>query len=126
MPALPVNGTAVDEELHRFRRDYKPPFLGYLAREDEAGLRAAYELGRQAMGTKIGLLEVVRIHNETFLEVMESVKDAEDARHIASVASDFLVELLAAFEMTQRGFMDVGLRRGDEDVTARATEDRSN
>jgi Phosphoserine phosphatase RsbU, N-terminal domain len=111
------------EELNRYRRDYKPPFLGYLAREDEAGRRSAYELGRQAMRANIGLLEVVRIHNEAYLDVLQTVKDAENARQVSRASCDFLLELLAAFEMTQRGFMDLGMRHSDKDVDARPRPD---
>jgi hypothetical protein len=102
----------MNEELSRLRQNYAPSLLVYLAREDEAGLRSAYELGREAMDNSVGLLELVRIHNETYLDVMHTAKDVETALGIARSASAFLVELLAAFEMTQRGFMDVGLRRG--------------
>jgi hypothetical protein len=102
----------MNEELSRLRQNYAPSLLAYLAREDEAGLRSAYELGREAMHNSVGLLELVRIHSEIYLDVMHTAKDVETALGIARAASAFLMELLAAFEMTQRGFMDVGLRRG--------------
>jgi hypothetical protein len=100
------------EDVERLRRDYAPVFLKYLAQQDEAGLQAAYELGREAMRRSIGLLEVVRIHNEAYLDVVDTVREAEEARELARAASTFLIELVAAFEMAQRAFMDVGLRRG--------------
>ena len=37
------------EQLSRLRQDLTPRFLAYLTNRDEAGLRAAYELGRLAM-----------------------------------------------------------------------------
>ena len=42
--------------------------LRYLAQQDESGLKSAYELGRGAMRESVGVLEVVRVHNEVFLE----------------------------------------------------------
>lgn len=87
------------------RRDYTPPFLAYLAQEDESGLGAAYELGRRAMRQAVGLLELVRVHNEVFLEVMHTAKTPEAAEDISRAACAFLFEALASFEMTQRGFM---------------------
>jgi hypothetical protein len=94
------------EELTRLRRDYAPPFLAHLAREDEAGLRSAYELGRQAMSLGVSLLDLVRVHNEILLEVVHTARNLEEAEEIARAAGAFLVEALASFEMTQRGFMD--------------------
>jgi hypothetical protein len=88
------------------RRDYTPPFLAYLAHENEAGLRCAYELGRQAMSQSVGILGLVRVHNEVFLDVMGTARTPEAAEGIARAASAFLFEALAPFEMTQRRFID--------------------
>lgn len=96
----------MSEQLDRLRRDYAPPFLAHLAREDEAGLRSAYELGRLAMRLGVGLLDLVRVHNELLLEVMHTARTPEEAEDIARAAAGFLVEALSSFEMTQRGFMD--------------------
>jgi hypothetical protein len=96
----------VSDELEQFRRNYRPPFLAYLVREDEEGLRAAYELGRQAMSRDVGLMGLVTVHNELFLDVVSSERTAESALATAHAACAFLVEALASFEMTQRGFMD--------------------
>jgi hypothetical protein len=95
---------SADDRL-RFRRDYTPRFLAFLARDDEAGLRAAYELGRRALGEDVGLLGLVRAHNEVFLEVLGTARSAEEASRIAAAASSFLLEAVASFEMTQRAFM---------------------
>ncbi len=92
-------------EAQILARDYAPAFLAYLSRPDEKGLAAAYELGRRAMRTEVGLLAVVRVHSQLLLEVLESARDVEEARQLAENASTFLVEALASFEMTQRGFM---------------------
>jgi hypothetical protein len=91
-------------------RDYAPPFLSYLANHDEAGLRAAYELGRQAMGRGIGLLDLVRVHNEALSDVLPTARTVAEAAELAEAASTFLVEALASFEMAQRGFMEIGVR----------------
>ena len=101
----------VTDDVDRLRRDYAPVFLKYLTRQDEAGLRSAYELGREAMRRSVGLLEVVRIHNEAYLDVVGTVRELDEAQELARAASAFLLELVAAFEMAQRGFMDLGRRR---------------
>jgi hypothetical protein len=87
------------------RRDYRPRFLAWLTRRDEQGLAAAYELGRASLGRGTGLLDLVRVHNDVWLEVVEETRDLEEARDLARAASAFLLEAVAPFEMTQRGFM---------------------
>ena len=86
-------------------RDYRPPFLSYLTNLDERGLSAAYDLGRRAMLGRLGLLELVRVHNEVYLDVVSEARTLPEARALAEAASAFLLEALAPFEMTQRGFM---------------------
>ena len=90
----------------RFRLDYAPLMLRYLAHQDEAGLQAAYELGRSAMRDSVGLLDVLRVHNELFLDVLATVHDAEEGLVLARAASTLLIDLVAAFEMSQRRFTD--------------------
>jgi hypothetical protein len=97
-----VNGPDV------LRRDYRPPFLAYLAHQDEAGLGAAYELGRQAMRRSVGLLGLVQVHNDVFLQVVRTARTADEAAEIAQAASTFLFEALASFEMAQRRLMSSG------------------
>ena len=107
MPRLPHprRGLDVTEELARFRQDYAPLLLRHLAQRDEAGLQAAYDLGRDAMRESVGLLDVVRVHNELFLEVLATVRDPDEALEVARASTALLIDLLASFEMSQRGFM---------------------
>ena len=93
------------DQLARFRRDYTPRFLSYLTRQDEIGLRSGYELGRQALRQEVGLLGLVRTHNDVLLDVLHTARSPEDAEEIARAASTFLLEALGSFEMTQRGYM---------------------
>jgi Phosphoserine phosphatase RsbU, N-terminal domain len=101
-----------DQSLGALRQDLTPRFLAYLANRDEAGLRAAYELGRRAMRQGVGLLDFVRVHDEVVLDVLATARTVDSAHDIAHAASVFLVEALASFEMAQRGFMDMGVRDG--------------
>lgn len=94
------------DALIRFRLDYAPLMLRYLTRQDEAGLQAAYELGREAMRDSVGLLDVVRVHNELFLDVLSTARDATEGDDLARASATLLIDLIASFEMSQRGFMD--------------------
>jgi hypothetical protein len=95
----------VADPVDDLRRDYRPPFLSYLTNLDERGLAAAYELGRRTMLRRLGLLDLVRVHNEVYVEVVSDARTLGEAQDLARAASAFLLEALAPFEMTQRGFM---------------------
>jgi hypothetical protein len=91
----------------RFRRDYAPAFLQYLSEGGERGRRAAYELGRRAISKRLSILDLARIHHGVLLEVLRTHRTPRELEHIAQAASEFLVEALAVFEMTQRGFTEL-------------------
>jgi hypothetical protein len=92
----------VSEPLARLRRDYTPAFLAYLTRNNEAGRRTAYELGRSAIADGIGLLDLVHVHHEVFLDVAQTARRVEEVPEMVEAAAAFLVEALAPFEMTRR------------------------
>jgi AmiR/NasT family two-component response regulator len=95
------------DAYERFRRDYAPAFLQYLSQRGEPGRRAAYELGRRAITEQLSVLDLARIHHAMVLEVLRTHRTAGELEHIAQAASEFLVEALAVFEMTQRGFAEL-------------------
>jgi hypothetical protein len=82
-------------------RDYRAAFLRYLPRRDEAALHTGYELGRSAVVAGTSMLTLVQIHHLVLLEVLETSRPDELAQ-VATVASEFLLEALATFDMTQR------------------------
>jgi hypothetical protein len=96
----------VTDPVSRLRQNYAAAFARYLFHRDEAALSAAYELGRHALATGVGLLEVVQVHHQV---VMEVPPGTEGPQELAEAAETFLVEVLASFEMTRRAFRD---RRG--------------
>ena len=83
-------------------RDYRAAFLRYLPRRDEAALRTAYELGRTAVAERISVLELASLHHDVLLEVLHDT-DKEDLPRLAASASEFFLEVLATYDMTQRG-----------------------
>ena len=82
-------------------RDYRVAFLRHLTRHEESALHAAYQLGRAALEARFNLLEVVRVHHDVLIEVLRS-SPAEEAPELAAAASDFLLEVLASYDMTRR------------------------
>ncbi len=94
-------------KLARFQRDYAPAFLQYLSHGGETGRRAAYELGRRAISDRLSLLDLARIHHAVLLDVLKTHRTPHELEHIARAASEFLIEALAVFEMTHRGFTEL-------------------
>jgi len=88
-------------DLERLRRNYRAAFLHCMVSTDERALHAAYEIGRSAVVDGLSLLDVAQIHHQVLLEVLRTTRPA-DLERTAGAASDFLVEILAAFDMTQR------------------------
>jgi hypothetical protein len=82
-------------------RDYRAAFLRHLARRDESGLTAGYELGRTALAGDTSLLDVVRVHHDVLVGVLRE-SPADEVPDVAEAASDFLLEVLASYDMSRR------------------------
>jgi Phosphoserine phosphatase RsbU, N-terminal domain len=98
--------------LARLRLDYRSALVGYLSRRGESQLHSAYELGRSAIAQGVGLLELVQVHNAVTLDLLRAAGEA-DRLDVAEAAAAFLVEVLAASDMAQRGFLE-GTRPPDD------------
>ena len=92
--------------LDRLRDDYAAAFLGYLTHRGEAGLRAAYELGRRAMSDPTGLLNLVRVHHDVLVRVLQTARTPEEVREVGDLAATFLLDALTSFQMTQLGYLE--------------------
>jgi len=103
------------DALSRLRLDYRAAFIGYLARRGETQLASGYEIGRAAIAAGVGLLDLVQVHNAVTLDLVTAAPDGRDRLDLTLAAADFLVEVLAAFEMAQRGFLESarGIAEGD-------------
>ena len=102
-----------DPALARLRLDYRSALVGYLSHRGESQLRSAYEIGRAAIAARVGLLDLVQVHNAVTLDLLRAAGDAERLE-VADAAGAFLVEVLAASDMAQRGFLE-GTRPPAED-----------
>jgi phosphoserine phosphatase RsbU-like protein len=83
------------------QRDYRAAFLRYIPRRDEAALHSGYLLGRAALEDGLSMLEIARLHHAVLLDVLDGSRQ-EDVRDIGSAAAEFLVEVLATYDMTHR------------------------
>lgn len=91
--------------LDGLTRDYRAAFLHYLPRHEEAALHRGFQLGRAAVADGLSLLDVVRVHHEVLVEVLRETPRAE-LPDLATAAAEFLLEVLATSEMTQRGYLE--------------------
>jgi hypothetical protein len=90
-------------DLTDLARNYRAAFLRYLPRREEAPLHEGYELGRRAVADGVSILELARVHHEVLLEVLRDTR-SEDLTGTATAASEFLLEVLATYDMAQRRF----------------------
>lgn len=90
--------------LDDLTQDYRATLLRFLPRRDEAARESAYELGRRACTAGISLLDVCRIHHELTLDVMGAAVP-DDHVDIITTASELLLEVLAAYDMTHRSVL---------------------
>ena len=92
-------------DLDDLTRNYRAAFLGYLCRREEAALLRGYELGRSAVADGLSLLDLVQVHHEVLLEVLQQTP-REGLPGVATAAAEFLMEVLATPEMARRGFLE--------------------
>ena len=100
-----MTGRGERSPLADLTQDHRITLLRFLPRRDEAARESAYELGRRACATGVSLLDVCRIHHEVTLEVLEAAVP-DDRLDIVTTANELLLEVLAAYDMTQRSVLD--------------------
>lgn len=86
-----------------FEAAYGVGLNAHIAMPTEGSLRAAYELGRDAVVTELSVLELAAVHHETLLDALLRAGDADELRRIMRAAGNFFTEALSAVEMVQRG-----------------------
>jgi hypothetical protein len=90
--------------LERLRRNYRAAFLRYLPNWDEAALDAGYQIGRSAAVDGLTILDLAQVHHDVLREVLRT-SSQEELDGVTASAADFLVEVLATYEMTRRGYL---------------------
>ena len=88
-----------------FRRGYASAFAEHLAGPDEWTLRAAYELGRDAVARELSVLELAVVHHDLLVAALRGVSGPE-AERLTAAAGTFFMESLSAYEMVRRGFRE--------------------
>ena len=90
-------------------KQYVTPLLDYLSGESEDALWSAYEFGRHAMATELGPLDIVALHQEALLPIIQHAITTKEAAWIMERATRFFVESLSIFEMISRGYKEINV-----------------
>lgn len=78
----------------------------HLAGAQETALVRAYEAGRQASESGLGVLDMLSIHHEALMTLLRRASGTDESARIVQAAGNCLTEGLAPFEMTHRGFRE--------------------
>ncbi len=92
--------------IQDFSNQYVSALQRYLAHQEEAALEQAYELGRKALAEKIGLVEMVSVHQIALAEILKHPLTHAKKNFLIHAADEFLRECVGPFEMTLRGFQE--------------------
>ena len=90
--------------LERLHRNYRTAFLRYLPNRNEAALDAGYQIGRSAVVEGLTILDLAQVHHDILREVLRT-SSQDEVDGVVATAADFLVEVLATYEMTRRGYL---------------------
>lgn len=88
-------------DLDQLRRSYRAAFLHCLTATDERALLSGYDIGRAAVASHLSLLDVAQIHHQLLIEVLRTAPP-DELEPIAQSASDFLAEVLSAYDMARQ------------------------
>jgi light-regulated signal transduction histidine kinase (bacteriophytochrome) len=92
-----------DPQRVQLEHEYSTALRDCVSGAGEVALAHAYELGRMAAGTGIGVVELAAIHDKALHEVLgQSAPPPE--------VDQFFAEALSPFEMTHRGFREANER----------------
>ena len=95
-----------DAGAGQFGAAYAYAFEAYLIERDETRLRAAYELGRDAVTRRLTVLDLAVAHHEALQAAFVEGADSTEMRSLVRAGGEFFLESLSAFEMVQRGFAE--------------------
>jgi signal transduction histidine kinase len=86
---------------------YRGMLSEYLAHPDEALLERAYGLGREALASGHGVLDMATMHSQAMAAVLASSDG--DRVELSEALERFFIEAISPFEIAHRGFRDANL-----------------
>ena len=106
----------------KYDEHYEAALFEYLAAPDEHALLRGYDLGRDALTSGVGLLEMIAMHERAVASAMTRARSESQRRNLLDAQSAFLIEALSPFEIARRAFHDTNavLRRINDVLEAQA------
>ena len=99
----------MNNRLSGLAQKYVETLRKFVARNREVDLEHAYELGREAMAKKFGVLDMARIHQQALASLFPISSELRQ-KAILRAAEVFFLDSLSPFEATHRGFCDTNNR----------------
>jgi len=111
----------MNSRANKLSRQYAATLRRYLVRQEEAFLQQAYELGRKAIASGLGVLDMARIHQQALASCLSGARSAEKVTGALKAVETFFMETLSPFEATHRGFRgaDLELRQVNDALQRR-------
>lgn len=85
---------------------YREALEHYLAGGGEGALRGAYEVGRLALASDVGLLDLAALHHSALIRILADSQGQDEIRAGFSAASQFFTECVSPYEMSLRCYRD--------------------
>ncbi len=85
---------------------YRSGLAAYVGRRSEEALQRAYDIGRVALNSGVGVVDIARLHHEAMAKFVGRQKTPTVTRDWLSATETFFMEALSAFEVAHRGFRD--------------------
>jgi hypothetical protein len=92
--------------LYRFTAGYASAFRRHQEAGEEGTLRAAYELGREAVRHGLSVLDLALVHHDVLARALDAEPEPGEIERRTRAAGEFFIESLSAFEMVQRGYRE--------------------
>lgn len=85
---------------------YERALQNFLEGAAEKDLVCAYELGRTAFSSNVGILEIISLHHSVLAEISPRKEHDGDAERLIRLSGQFLAEVFSAYELGRRAYRD--------------------
>ena len=91
---------------HELSDEYMTALRNHLAEGGEASLHEAYDLGRKALTSGLGVVHLAVLHHELLAAILRCLPTPEESAKAACSAAEVQAESLSVFEMALRGYRE--------------------
>src|SRR6266699_2600015 len=92
------------DQLRKLTDQYSSALGEYVNDPSESALKVAYDLGRQAIASNIGVLQMAAIYQRSLLAALQRCSNPVDFAAIIERATAFFAESVSSFELARSGF----------------------